>query len=608
VTRKPASADAGFFVRAWDVLLPPPPPGQRHGRGFKNNPHDQEFFMCSIFGIFGLQPGDDLQALRRQALDCSQRQRHRGPDWSGVYVDDGAILVHERLAIVDPAGGSQPLLSADGHLALAVNGEIYNHRELKQQLTQPYAFQTGSDCEVINALYREDAPAALLNRLNGIFAFALWDKATGRVLIARDPMGVCPLYWGHDQQGRLRVASEMKSLADSCADVAQFPPGHYYDSVSGELLQYYRKPWRDYAAVQGVQVSKQELREAFERAVHRQLMTDVPYGVLLSGGLDSSLVAAVAARFARKRIEDNDEAEAWWPRLHSFAIGLKGSPDLAAAAIAAESLGTVHHGFEYTFEEGLDALPEVIRHIETYDVTTIRASTPMFLLARRIKAMGVKMVLSGEGSDEIFGGYLYFHKAPNAREFHEELIRKLDALYNYDCLRANKSMMAWGVEPRVPFLDVEFLDVAMRMDAQYKMIDKTSGGATRMEKGVLREAFEGYLPDSILWRQKEQFSDGVGYGWIDGLKAHAEAQVSDRELAAADKRFPVNPPQTKEAYYYRTLFERVFPTPAAAETVPGGKSIACSSPAAIAWDASFANAADPSGRAVAGVHAQALGA
>ncbi|WP_371181551.1 asparagine synthase B [Xanthomonas sacchari] len=563
--------------------------------------------MCSIFGIFGLQPGDDLQALRRQALDCSQRQRHRGPDWSGVYVDDGAILVHERLAIVDPAGGSQPLLSDDGQLALAVNGEIYNHRELKKQLAQPYAFQTGSDCEVINALYRETTPEALLNRLNGIFAFALWDKAAGRVLIARDPMGVCPLYWGHDAQGRLRVASEMKSLADSCADVAQFPPGHYYDSASGALVQYYRKPWRDYAAVQGVEVSKQELREAFERAVHRQLMTDVPYGVLLSGGLDSSLVAAVAARFARKRIEENDEAEAWWPRLHSFAIGLKGSPDLAAAAIAAEALGTVHHGFEYTFEEGLDALPEVIRHIETYDVTTIRASTPMFLLARRIKAMGVKMVLSGEGSDEIFGGYLYFHKAPNAREFHEELIRKLDALYNYDCLRANKSMMAWGVEPRVPFLDVEFLDVAMRMDAQYKMAGTRADGSKRIEKAVLREAFEGYLPESILWRQKEQFSDGVGYGWIDGLKAHAEAQVSDRELAAADKRFPVNPPQTKEAYYYRSLFERVFPTPAAAETVPGGKSIACSSPAAIAWDASFATMADPSGRAVAGVHAQALG-
>jgi len=557
--------------------------------------------MCSIFGIFGLQAGDDGTALRRQALALSQRQRHRGPDWSGVHLDDGAILVHERLAIVDPAGGSQPLRSADGGLVLAVNGEIYNHRELKKELRQHYAFQTGSDCEVINALYREDTPASFLNRLNGIFAFALWDTVARRFLIARDPIGVCPLYWGHDREGRLCVASEMKALADLCADVAQFPPGHYYDSATGELKPYYAKAWRGYDAVQGVEVSREELREAFERAVHRQLMTDVPYGVLLSGGLDSSLVAAVAARFARRRVEDDDSSEAWWPRLHSFAIGLKGSPDLAAAEVAAQALGTVHHGFEYTFEEGLDALPEVIRHIETYDVTTIRASTPMFLLARRIKAMGVKMVLSGEGSDEIFGGYLYFHKAPNAREFHEELVRKLDALHNYDCLRANKSMMAWGVEPRVPFLDVEFLDVAMRMDAQHKM-----AGKGRIEKAVLREAFEGYLPDSILWRQKEQFSDGVGYGWIDGLKAHADAQVSDRELAAADKRFPVNPPQTKEAYYYRSLFERFYPGQACAETVPGGKSIACSSPAAIAWDASFAAAADPSGRAVAGVHNAAL--
>jgi asparagine synthase (glutamine-hydrolysing) len=562
--------------------------------------------MCSIFGIFGLQAGDDLQGLRRQSLELSQRQRHRGPDWSGVYVDDGAILVHERLAIVDPAGGSQPLRSADGELALAVNGEIYNHRELKKELEQPYEFLTGSDCEVINALYREDQPASFLNRLNGIFAFALWDKVAGRALIARDPMGVCPLYWGHDREGRLCVASEMKAISSLCADVAQFPPGYYYDSATGELVQYYRKPWREYDATQDVEVSKQELREAFERAVHRQLMTDVPYGVLLSGGLDSSLVAAVAARFARNRVEDDDVSEAWWPRLHSFAIGLKGSPDLAAAEIAGKALGTVHHGFEYTFEEGLDALPEVIRHIETYDVTTIRASTPMYLLARRIKAMGVKMVLSGEGSDEIFGGYLYFHKAPNAREFHEELVRKLDALYNYDCLRANKSMMAWGVEPRVPFLDVEFMDVAMKMDARFKMIDKASPGAARMEKGILREAFEGYLPDSILWRQKEQFSDGVGYGWIDGLKAHAEARVTDRELAAAVKRFPINPPLTKEAYYYRSLFEEFYPGPAAAETVPGGKSIACSSPAAIAWDASFASAADPSGRAIAGVHNAAL--
>ena len=558
--------------------------------------------MCSIFGIFGLQPGDDLAALRRQALDLSQRQRHRGPDWSGVYVDDGAILVHERLAIVDPAGGSQPLLSSDGRLALAVNGEIYNHKPLKAELEHAYAFQTESDCEVINALYLEDTPASFLNRLNGIFAFALWDREQGRAIIARDPIGVVPLYWGHDREGRLRVASEMKSLMDECADVAQFPPGHWYDSASGELVKYYQRPWREYDAVQDVDVSTTELREAFEAAVHRQLMTDVPYGVLLSGGLDSSLVAAVAARYARHRIEDGDQSEAWWPRLHSFAIGLKDSPDLAAAKVAADMLGTVHHGFEYTFEEGLDALPEVIRHIETYDVTTIRASTPMFLLARRIKAMGVKMVLSGEGSDEVFGGYLYFHKAPDARQFHEELVRKLDALNNFDCLRANKSMMAWGVEPRVPFLDREFLDVAMRMDARHKMVHRGSDGAQRIEKGVLRQAFEGYLPEQILWRQKEQFSDGVGYGWIDGLKAHAEVQVSDRELAAADKRFPVNPPQTKEAYFYRSVFERFYPSPAAAETVPGGKSIACSSPAAIAWDASFAAMADPSGRAVAGVH------
>jgi len=569
--------------------------------------------MCSIFGIFGLQPGDDATTLRRQALECSQRQRHRGPDWSGVFVDERAILVHERLAIVDPAGGSQPLLSEDGGLVLAVNGEIYNHQALKAELRVPYAFQTASDCEVVNALYREhkadgSGPSAFLERLNGIFAFALWNRDGGHAIIARDPIGVVPLYWGHDREGRLRVASEMKALADTCADVAQFPPGHWYDSATGTLTQYYRRPWRHYDAVEGVEVTLDDVREAFEAAVHRQLMTDVPYGVLLSGGLDSSLVAAVAARYARHRIEDGDRSEAWWPRLHSFAIGLKGSPDLAAAAIAAESLGTVHHGFEYTFEEGLDALPDVIRHIETFDVTTIRASTPMFLLARRIKAMGVKMVLSGEGSDEIFGGYLYFHKAPDARQFHEELVRKLDALHTYDCLRANKSMMAWGVEPRVPFLDREFLDVAMRFDAAHKMIHRGSDGYQRMEKGVLRAAFDGHLPDEILWRQKEQFSDGVGYGWIDGLKAHAGRQVSDRELAAAASRFPHNPPLTKEAYLYRSLFEQVFPSPAAAATVPGGKSIACSSPAAIAWDAAFANAADPSGRAVTGIHNAAVAA
>jgi asparagine synthase (glutamine-hydrolysing) len=557
--------------------------------------------------MFDLQPGDDLVALRRQALELSQRQRHRGPDWSGVFVDAGVILVHERLAIVDPASGAQPLRSRDGRLALAVNGEIYNHRELRA--ASDYDFTTGSDCEVINALYRENGAAEFIehcvSRLNGIFAFALWDSEANRYLIARDPIGVCPLYWGHDQQGRLCVASEMKALVGLCADVALFPPGHVYDSSDGELRSYYHKAWREHAHTRGQSVSPPALREAFEQAVHRQLMTDVPYGVLLSGGLDSSLVAACAAQFARERVEDDDRSEAWWPRLHSFAIGLDGSPDLAAAQIAADALGTVHHGFVYTFWEGLDALPEVIRHIETYDVTTIRAATPMYLLARRIKAMGVKMVLSGEGSDELFGGYLYFHKAPSAEAFHEETVRKLDALHSYDCLRANKAMMAWGVEARVPFLDLKFIDVAMGMDATHKMVDKNGGQQRAIEKGVLREAFIGALPDSILWRQKEQFSDGVGYGWIDGLKAHAEQAVSDREFSAAAARYPFNTPATKEAYFYRRIFEQHFPGEACAATVPGGKSIACSSPAALAWDPAFADAADPSGRSVHGVHQQA---
>ncbi|HEX4854927.1 asparagine synthase B [Arenimonas sp.] len=556
--------------------------------------------MCSILGVFDLRPGADLRPLRPLALSLSARQRHRGPDWSGVFAEPRCLLVHERLAIVDPAGGAQPLRSADGGLALAVNGEIYNHRELARGLATPYDFQTGSDCEVINALYRESGTAGIA-RLNGIFAFALWDADAGRVLVARDPMGVCPLYWGHDGDGRLWVASEMKALARHCPDVAVFPPGHVFDSATGALLRFHERAWRDHDATLGAAVAPAVLRGALEQAVHRQLMTDVPYGVLLSGGLDSSLVAACAARFARRRIEDDDRAEAWYPRLHSFAIGLPGSPDLAASEIAAQALGTVHHGFTYTLQEGLDAVPEVIRHVETYDVTTIRAATPMYLLARRIKAMGVKMVLSGEGADEIFGGYLYFHKAPDARSFHEECVRKLDALHLFDCARANKAMMAWGVEARVPFLDLEFLDVAMAMDAASKM-----AGPGRIEKSVLREAFAGALPDAILWRQKEQFSDGVGYGWIDGLKAHAATVVDDAKLAAAGGRFPVNPPQTHEACWYRELFEREFPGEACARTVPGGKSIACSSPAAIAWDPAFAAAADPSGRAVAGVHRAAV--
>jgi len=561
--------------------------------------------MCGLVAIFGLKASTELEPLRRQAVQAAARIRHRGPDWSGVYADAGAVLAHERLAIVDIHGGAQPLRSPDGALALAVNGEIYNHRELEAALTMPYAFTTQSDCEVINALWREQGPG-FVDSLNGIFAFALWDAAQQRYLIARDPVGVIPLYYGHDHEGRLWVASEMKALMGVCEDVAIFPPGHLLDSAEGTIRPYRRRDWRDYAKVEGQRIEPVALKAALMQAVRRQLMCDVPYGVLLSGGLDSSVVAWCAAQFARNRVEDDGRSEAWWPRLHSFAVGLEGSPDLAAARVAAEALGTAHHEFHFTFEEGLDALSEVIRHIETYDVTTVRASTPMFLLARRIRSMGIKMVLSGEGSDEVFGGYLYFHKAPDAREFHAETVRKLDALHQFDCLRANKSMAAFGIEARVPFLDLAFLDVAMAIDPEQKRVRPRQPGGRPVEKWLLRTAFEGCLPESILWRQKEQFSDGVGYGWIDGLKAHAEAQVSDAEFAGAERRFPINPPQTKEAYFYRRLFELHFPGAAAAATVPGGKSIACSSPAAIAWDAAFAKAADPSGRAVAGVHAQAL--
>jgi asparagine synthase (glutamine-hydrolysing) len=556
--------------------------------------------MCSILGIFAIAPGVDLVALRQQALAQSMRQRHRGPDWSGVYADERAVLVHERLAIVGVSSGAQPLRSADGGLALAVNGEIYNHRELQHGLASDYAFQTESDCEVINALYREHG-VDFLGKLNGIFAFALWDRDEQRYLIARDPMGVCPLYMGHDANGRFYVASEMKALVGICEDIEVFPPGHFLDSRIGVPVRYWTREWRDHEKTLGVKVEPPVLRAAFEAAVHRQLMTDVPYGVLLSGGLDSSLVAACAARFAKNRVESDDREEAWWPRLHSFAIGLEGSPDLAAAQVAAKSLGTSHHEFRFTVQEGLDALADVIRHIETYDVTSIRASTPMYLMARRIKAMGVKMVLSGEGADEIFGGYLYFHKAPSAAAFHEETVRKLDALHLYDCNRANKAMAAWGVEARVPFLDLEFLDVAMSMDAEHK---RTRPG--KIEKAVLREAFVGALPDSILWRQKEQFSDGVGYSWIDSLKAHAETNISDAELAGAADVFPFNTPGTKEALLYRRLFAQAFPGASCAATVPGGPSIACSSATAVAWDPAFAKAADPSGRAIAGVHVAAL--
>ncbi len=553
--------------------------------------------MCSVLGIFEIESG--AEGLRPLALELSRRQRHRGPDWSGVYAGERAILAHERLAIVDIESGAQPLYGPDRSTVLAVNGEIYNHTDLEDGVARGYPFRTKSDCEVILALYeqRPDDPAGWLNELSGIFAFALYDEARDRYLIARDPIGVMPLYTGRDAEGRFYVASEMKALIGTCPEIRDFPPGHFLDSQLGDPVRYYEPAWRDFEAVADGPSDPEVVREALEGAVHRQLMSDVPYGVLLSGGLDSSLISALAMRFSRRRVETGDREEAWWPRLHSFAIGLEGSPDLIAARAAAASIGTVHHEIVYTVQQGLDALSDVIRHLETFDVTTVRASTPMYLMARRIKAMGIKMVLSGEGADEVFGGYLYFHKAPDARALHEETVRKLDQLHKYDCLRANKSMAAWGIEARVPFLDREFLDVAMSLDPEAK---RPYDG--RIEKHILRRAFEGALPDEILWRQKEQFSDGVGYSWIDGLKAHAESEVSDRQLERAHDRFPTNTPLTKEAYLYRSIFASHFPSEPAVRCVPEGPSIACSTPTAIDWDSTFAASADPSGRAVQGVH------
>ncbi|QHD54776.1 asparagine synthase B [Shewanella algae] len=550
--------------------------------------------MCSIFAILDIQ--SDASALRSTALEMSKLMRHRGPDWSGIHTTARAILAHERLAIVDIEHGAQPLLSEDGQLVLAVNGEIYNHKELKAELGDKYRYQTNSDCEVILALYQEYG-CDFLDKLNGIFAFVLYDKAKDCYLIGRDHMGIIPLYTGRDTSGNFYVASEMKALVPVCKTVEVFSPGHYLFSEDDTPVQYYQRDWRDYEAVAQNSASSEELREALEAAVKRQLMSDVPYGVLLSGGLDSSVISAITQTFAKRRIEDNDASDAWWPQLHSFAVGLKGAPDLAAAQKVADAIGTIHHELHFTFQEGLDAIKEVIYHLETYDVTTIRAATPMYLMARKIKAMGIKMVLSGEGADELFGGYLYFHKAPNARAFHEELVRKLDKLHLYDCLRANKAMAAWGLEARVPFLDKEFMDVAMRLNPEAKM---SRDG--RIEKHILREAFEHKLPAEVAWRQKEQFSDGVGYSWIDGLKEHAAAQVEDKELANARFRFPHNTPETKEAYFYRCFFEEHFPLESAALTVPGGKSVACSTPEALAWDESLSGIIDPSGRAVRSVH------
>ena len=553
--------------------------------------------MCGITAIFNIHSG--TAELRKQALLMSKRIRHRGPDWSGIYQGKTAVLAHERLSIVDPASGGQPLISPDGKHILCVNGEIYNHRELREQLKDDYEFQTGSDCEVILALYKKKG-IHFMEDLNGIFAFALYDEEKDLFLIARDPIGVIPLYMGHDDAGHILVASELKALEGFATEYDQFKPGHYYCSTEGELKRWYTRDWMDYENVKDNPASVQELHDALEAAVKRQLMSDVPYGVLLSGGLDSSITSAVAKKFSAKRIESGSQIDAWWPQLHSFAVGLKGAPDLAAAKKVADYIGTVHHEINYTIQEGLDAIRDVIYYIETYDVTTVRASTPMYLLARVIRSMGIKMVLSGEGDDEVFGGYLYFHKAPDAKAFHEETIRKLSKLYMYDCLRANKSLCAWGVEGRVPFLDKEFLDVAMRLNPAAKMCP----GKT-IEKKILREAFADMLPAEIAWRQKEQFSDGVGYSWIDTLKQITSEAVSDEEMAHAAERFPINPPQNKEEYYYRTIFEEHFPSASAAKSVPSIPSVACSTAEALAWDASFKNQNDPSGRAVKGVHESA---
>ncbi|MEN8125031.1 MAG: asparagine synthase B [Bacteroidota bacterium] len=550
--------------------------------------------MCGIVCAFDLK--QKVEVLRPKLLEMSKKIRHRGPDWSGIYDDEKAILTHERLAIVDPASGKQPLYSEDKKLILAANGEIYNHLELRKQFEGKYNFQTASDCEVILPLYKEKG-VDFLDEMNGIFGFALYDAEKDEYFAARDHIGVIPLYMGWDQNGTFYVASELKALEGVCTKIELFPPGHYYSSKDNKLIQWYKRDWVDFEAVKENKTSIDEIRDALEAAVHRQLMSDVPYGVLLSGGLDSSVTSAIAKKYAEKRVESGDTQDAWWPQLHSFSVGLEGSPDLAAAQLVADHIGTVHHEIKFTIQEGLDAIKDVIYNLETYDITTIRASTPMYLMARVIKSMGVKMVLSGEGADELFGGYLYFHKAPDAEEFHKETVRKLEKLHMYDCLRANKSLAAWGIEGRVPFLDKEFMDVAMRINPQDKMIN-----GERMEKWVIRKAFEDYLPESVVWRQKEQFSDGVGYSWIDTLKEVVDREVSDEQLKNAKYKFPIQTPTSKEEFYYRSIFAEHFPSDTAALCVPQEASVACSTKTALEWDESFKNMNDPSGRAVANVH------
>ena len=553
--------------------------------------------MCSIFGVFDIKT--DAVELRKKALELSRLMRHRGPDWSGIYASDNAILAHERLSIVDVNAGAQPLYNVKKTHILAVNGEIYNHQALRAEYGDRYQFQTGSDCEVILALYQEKGPE-FLDDLQGMFAFALYDSEQDAYLIGRDHIGIIPLYMGYDEHGNFYVASEMKALVPVCRTIKEFPAGSYLWSKDGEIRQYYQRDWFEYDTVKNNNAYSQDIHDGLEEAVKRQLMSDVPYGVLLSGGLDSSVISAIAKKYAGKRVETDNKKDAWWPQLHSFAIGLEGAPDLIKAREVARFIGTVHHEIHYTIQEGLDAIRDVIYYIETYDVTTVRASTPMYLLARVIKSMGIKMVLSGEGADEVFGGYLYFHKAPTAQAFHEETVRKLGKLHLYDCLRANKSLAAWGVEGRVPFLDKDFLDIAMRLNPEAKMCP----GST-IEKKIVRKAFADMLPDSVAWRQKEQFSDGVGYSWIDTLKALTAEAVSDEQMAHATERFPINTPQNKEEYYYRSIFQEHFPSESAARSVPSVPSVACSTAEALAWDAAFKNMNEPSGRAVKGVHEEA---
>lgn len=550
--------------------------------------------MCGIVCAFNLKGNND--EIRSNVLKMSQKVRHRGPDWSGIYSSKNAILAHERLAIVDPTSGKQPILSEDSLKVIAVNGEIYNHKNLKNTLTSGYNFRTESDCEVILALYEEKG-VEFLNELNGIFAFALYDSSKDRYFIARDHMGIIPLYMGWDDDNIFYVSSELKSLEGVCGKIELFPPGHYLLSDTSGLTKWYKPDWVSYDNVKNSDTSIKAIHDSLSAAVKRQLMSDVPYGVLLSGGLDSSITSALAKKFASKRVESNDEQDAWYPQLHSFSVGLKDAPDLKAAKIVADHIGTIHHEINFTIQEGVDAIRDVIYHLETYDITTIRASTPMYLMARAIKSLGIKMVLSGEGADELFGGYLYFHKAPNAKEFHEETVRKLDKLHQYDCLRANKSLAAWGIEGRVPFLDKEFIDIAMNINPEDKMIKNG-----RIEKWILREAFKDYLPESVLWRQKEQFSDGVGYSWIDSLKELVSKEVSDNDLKNASNVFPVNTPQNKEEFYYRSIFNDHFPSQAAALSVPSVPSVACSTPQALEWDETFKNMNDPSGRSISNIH------